>query len=43
MDSAFNDEDMTDDDLLDYDMDEGDGDIDWDDTPPRGGGRTPDA
>lgn len=43
METAFNDEDMIDDEILDYDTDEGDGDIDWDDSvPPRGGGKRAD-
>jgi hypothetical protein len=43
MESAFDDEDMEGGALDDYETDEGDGDIDWDDSvPPRGGGKGPD-
>jgi hypothetical protein len=43
MESVFDDEDMTDDPADAYDIDEGDGDIDWDDSmPARGGGKSPD-
>ena len=42
MESAFDDDDLETDSLYDYDIDEADDDIDWDDLPPRGGGRSPD-
>jgi hypothetical protein len=43
MESVFDDDDMADDPADAYDIDEGDGDIDWDDSiPARGGGKRPD-
>jgi hypothetical protein len=43
MDSEFADDDLDADALYEYAIDEGDGDIEWDDSiPPRGGGKSAD-
>ena len=42
MESAFDDDDMENDAVSNYDADDADGDVDWDELPTRGGGTNPD-